>query len=116
MKKNNVTVQEVAEFLRNAAYADNLKHGIDWSMRVLHPRTDWNAVSFACGIWHKKQNELSPNVSVSFTFDEVRGFYHFCIWIDGGKHEQSFGETPTFDELKETIIKKFGLKKLFHEE
>ena len=87
MKKNNVTVQEVAEFLRNAAYADNLK-----------------------------QNELSPNVSVSFTFDEVRGFYHFCIWIDGGKYEQSFGETPTFDELKETIIKKFGLKKLFHKE
>jgi hypothetical protein len=115
MKKNVPKLQEVAEFLRNAAYADNQKHGIEWSIRVLHPRTDWGVTNFACGIWHSRLNrkDLNTDVSISFSYDESKGFYHFGLWVDGAKTEMPFGDTPTFDELKDTIIKKFNLKKLY---
>ena len=115
MKKNVPKLQEVAEFLRNAAYADNQKHGIEWSMRVLHPRTDWGVTNFVCGIWHSllSRKELNADVSIRFSYDESKGFYHFGLWVDGAKIEMPFGDTPTFDELKDTIIKKFNLKKLY---
>lgn len=115
MKRNIPELQEVAEFLRNAAYADNRKHGIDWSMRVLHPKTDWGVTNFSCGIYHSfmHRENLKNNVSISFTYDESKGFYHFGLWIDRVKIEMPFGETPTFEELKDTVINKFNLKKLY---
>lgn len=45
--KSKITLQEFAGFLLNVAYADNLEHGIEWRLAVLHPRTDWDAVGFA---------------------------------------------------------------------
>lgn len=39
---NAFTLQEFAEFLRNAAYADNQTHYIDWSLGIVHPGLqDW---------------------------------------------------------------------------
>lgn len=115
MKNNIPEIQAVAEFMRNAAYADNQKHEIDWSMRVLHPRTDWGVTNFSCGIWHRVMNRknLAVNVSINFSYDEVKGFYHFGLWINGAKIVMPFGDTPTFDELKDTIVDKFNLKKLY---
>ncbi len=117
--KKTATLQEISEFLRNAAYADNMKHGIDWCINVLYPRADWGAIRFSCGIWHSdfilRGHEIEPEdkVSVSFTFDDIKGIYGFKVWVGGCLHEMPFGETPTFEELKEVVVKKFRLKKLY---
>lgn len=111
MKKNTLTLQELATFMRNLAYADNQKHGIDWSLYVIHPSTNDGCVGFSGGLWHR--NRIKDWVSVSFSFDEIRGIYNFKLWIDSCEIRFAFEETPTFEEFKETCIKRFKVDKLY---
>lgn len=130
--KSKITLQEFAEFLRNAAYADNLEHGIEWRLAVLHPRTDWDAIGFTGGIWHKPLNSWipewrkeiehrrkgRPSITINFSFDETKGIYNFVVFEGGDDGKSStryelFNGTPTFDEFKKTVIEKFGIINLY---
>lgn len=131
VSKSKVTLQEFAEFLRNAAYADNLEHGIEWSLNVIHPRTDWGAVGFTGGIWHKPLNWIfvqkdkaekrrrgKPSITINFSFDETKGIYNFVIFEDDNEVKscskyQPFNGAPTFDEFKKIVIEKFGITNLY---
>lgn len=132
--KNKINLQEFAEFLRDVAYADNLEHGIDWSLRIVHPKTDWGAVGFSGGIWHKpldwipaelrkeirNRRKGRPRITISFSFDETKGIYNFIVYEESndGKldsKETLFNGSPTLEEFKKTVIEKFGIKKLYRD-
>lgn len=114
MKRNIVSLQELAKFMRNVAYADNLKHGISWSLSVIHPSTDDGVIGFSGGLWHRDKFPPDKNrVSVNFSYDEKNGIYHFGYWLGDAKIDSN--SKPTFDEFCEVVIKAFGVKRLYGE-
>lgn len=106
MKKFDL--QELAELMRDIAYSDNLKHLIHWSLSVIHPRTNDGDLGYAGGIWDR-----SCNVSISFGFSETNGIYNFQMWVDKSEIRFDFGEKPSYEQLKETCIKHFGIEQLY---
>ncbi len=116
MEKNTTTLQELATFMRNAAYSDDQSHKIDWSLRVVHPSTNDGVVGFSGGLWKRKCDIRDITwASISFSFDEVKGIHNFQRWNDEGEIRSTFGENPSFDEFKVVVIKAFGIKKLYRE-
>ena len=110
-KKNTITVQEMATFLRNLAYGDNLEHGIDWSLSVIHPITNDGCVGYSGGLWHR--NKQGDRVSINFSFDEINGIYNFVLWKDSCEIRLDFGDKPLFDEFKKVCIEQFKSEKLY---
>jgi hypothetical protein len=111
-------LQELAEFLRNATYSDNMMHELDWSLAVLHPRNNDGVVSFNGGIWHrhnaKRKENIKENISISFSFDELNGITGFQLWRDAYEVQGfPFGEKPTFEQFKERVISEFKINELY---
>lgn len=106
MKKFNL--QELAELMRDIAYSDNLKHGIDWRLAVVHPCTNDGDVGYSGGLWNR-----NCKVSVSFSFSESRGIHDFKMWLDRSEIRYDFGEKPSYEQLKEICIKHFGIEQLY---
>lgn len=111
MKKPNIELQELAEFMRNAAYSDNQKHKMDWSLRVIHPRTNDGDVGFAGGLWSLSGSEVEKSIHLSYS--ETKGIYNFKLWEDGKEIRYPYGDKPDFDEFKSTVIAIFGIEKLY---
>lgn len=107
--KNIVSIQELVTFMRDAAYADDLEHGIDWSARIIHPSTDDGVVGYSCGMWHRYPQD--ERVNISFSYDEKRGICNFDKWQ--GEIKIDCDRTPTFEEFKQTVIELFKIKKLY---
>ena len=113
------TLQEVAELLRNAAYSDDQSNEIVWSLRVLHPKTNEGVVGFNGAIWHRadprnKKNKGRRNISISFAFEEKNGITHFHLWRDNCEIVgHLFGTSPTLEQLKEMIIREFGIVEMY---
>jgi hypothetical protein len=118
MNKNKIpTAQEVAEFLRNAAYSDGQRHGLSWHMSIIHPRLSDGSIGFSGGIWKRTNGTdklKTPNTSISFSFNETQGITLFELYRDKGKIQ--IGETPTFEEFKKRIIKEFRIDELYSRE
>lgn len=113
MKKDNPTLQELAEFLRNAAYADNQSHGIDWSLYVIHPRTNNGDLGFGGGLWtHNRCKIDNRHISLSFSYSETKGIYRVQRWKDKC---EIFTEDKTmpFESFKEIVISLFGIERLY---
>lgn len=108
---NTTTVQEMATFLRNLAYGDNQKHGIDWCLHVIHPKTNDGCVGYSGGLWHRNKQE--DRVSINFSFDKINGVYHFGLWKDRCEIRLAFGDKPSFDEFKKVCVEQFKIEKLY---
>lgn len=122
-----ITLQELAEFLRNVAYSDNrvvkayenrdnpnFPSKLEWSLRVVHPRTDKGGVGFSGGIWTDglpRGGKDERWLSMSFSFEEGVGIYHFKRWNNIGEIYST--EKPSFEEFKDIVIKHFNVKKLY---
>jgi len=116
VKKNTTTLQELATFMRDAAYSDNQSHKIDWSLRVIHPSTNDGVVGFSGGLWKQDCNtEDSRLASISFSYDEIQGIRNFKRWDSRGEIRSTFGEHPSFEDFKITVKKAFGIEKLYRE-
>lgn len=123
MKKDNPTLQELAEFLRNAAYADDQSHGIDWSLNVIHPRTNDGDVGFSGGLWTRDgvwnsdhtYKKAQIYISLSYSYSETRGIYGVKRWKD---RCEIFTEDKTmpFEKFKEIVISLFGIERLYDPE
>lgn len=101
--KSNITLQQLAEYMRNLAY-DDFSRKIRWSLGVIHPKTNDGDVGFSGGIWNDPQ-EATTYMSISFCFSETRGIYNFKSWVNKSEIRWVFGETPTFDEFKQASEK-----------
>lgn len=78
--KSNITLQQLAEYMRNLAY-DDFSRKIRWSLGVIHPKTNDGDVGFSGGIWNDPQ-EATTYMSISFCFSETRGIYNFKSWVN----------------------------------
>lgn len=112
------TLQELAEFLRDAAYSDDMIHEIDWSLRVLHPKNNDGVVGFSGGIWHRynaqRKENIKANISISFSFDEINGITGFQLWRNRCEvRGLPFGKTPTLEQFKDQIISEFKIDELY---
>jgi len=116
MKKNTITLQELAIFMRDAAYSDNQSHKIDWSLSVVHPSTNNGVIGFSGGLWkHNCDSKTTEWVSISLSYDEVKGIHNFKRWNDEGEIRSTFGGNPSFEDFKFVVIDAFGIKKLYNE-
>lgn len=103
--KNDITLQQLAEYMRDTVY-DDFSRNMEWSLRVIHPRTDDGDVGFSGGIWNKRE-KVKNSMSVSFSFSETKGIYNFKAWINDIETRFGFGETPTFNEFQAAISRIF---------
>jgi hypothetical protein len=110
-----IRLQELAEFMQGVAYSDDMSHGIEWILRVLHPRDNDGAVGFSGGFWHRRgeAGKKRRDVSIGFYFSEAKGISMFRLWRDGREILVPFGEKPTFDEFKARVIKEFCIDELY---
>ena len=111
-KKNKLTLQELAEYMRDAAYSDDQSHHIRWSLSVIHPKTNDGDVGFSGGLWTDNM-KTKVYKSVSFSFSDSRGITDFHTWIDHDEIRHPFGGAPSFEDFKETIIKLFAIEQLY---
>lgn len=112
-----ITVQEMATLLRNIAYSDNQTHGLDWSLSVVHPKTNDGDVGFSGGIWRNHNHRNSKkDIRLSFSFSETRGIHQFMFWRDKSEIRFDFigkGGKIGFEKFKELVIKEYGIKELY---
>ena len=123
--KNEITVQSLAECLRDVAYGDNQAQRIRWSLDVIHPRTDDGVVGYSGGIWHDlispddeatKTARKCATISIQFSFDEINGVkpLHKYEKDENGWYKPD--ETQTFTEIKpleEYLAKSFHLTEIY---
>ncbi|MDR0287538.1 MAG: hypothetical protein LBI03_07545 [Clostridiales bacterium] len=118
---SEITVQEMATLLRDIAYADNLSHHLRWSLSVIHPKTNEGDVGYSGGIWHERnpKNNMknSKNISVSFSFSEIKGIHQFKFWKDSCEIRFNCvrkGGKITIENFKNLMIKEFEIEELYH--
>lgn len=109
--RRKVDLQELAEFMRDAAYGDNQIHHINWALSVIHPKTNDGNIGYSGGMWNP-----GAFVSLSFSYSQSAGITDFRMWIDHNEIKYRFGGKPNFEEFKETIIGAFGIEKLYRAE
>jgi len=113
---NKVTVQEFAKTLRNIAYADDLRHKLQWSLRVIHPVTNEGDVGYSGGLFCNPNFTPRNEVSISFSFSESKGIYQFQLWRNKSEIRFDFvGKDGkiSLDKLVETAIKEYGIDALY---
>ena len=122
MKKKDVpTLQELAVFLRNAAYANNHNLYIDWNLSIIHPKLPNGDIGYTGGIWFRSiskeyQEEVYANrgtdkhVSISFSYAESQGITNFQYFTDDDKVSY---ESIEFEAFKKIVIDAFHIKKLY---
>ena len=116
MRKNTITVQEFATLLRDIAYADDLSHHLQWSLSVIHPKTSDGDVGYSGGIWCNHNFKHKKDISVSFSFSEMKGIYLFKLWRDRIDTRFDFvGKDGKIkiERFKELMIEEFGIEKLY---
>lgn len=107
-------LQELAEFLRNAAYADNQSHYIDWSLCVLHPRTNDGDVGFSGGLWnHNRVKQQKHALSLSFRYSPSKGIYSLRYWKDGCEIYNPNQGTISLDAFQALVVDLFGIEELY---
>lgn len=111
IKKQIVSVQELTTFMRDLAYGDSQKHKIDWILRIIHPSTNEGAVGYSGGLWKRDRDENW--VSVSFSYDEIKGIHNFKSWKEIGEIRHGFDGSPSFSDFKDVCVKMFEVKKIF---
>lgn len=104
-KKSDVSLQTLAEFIRDLVY-DDFSGNLRWSLSVIHPKTDDGDVGFSGGIWTDYQ-KAKNQMSISFGFSDTKGIYNFKAWINSSEIRFSFGENPTFEDFKKTAERIF---------
>lgn len=123
--KNEITVQSLAECLRDVAYGDNQAQRIQWNLRVIHPRTNDGVVGYSGGIWHDivpedkavNATRKGANISIQFSFDEINGvkpLHKYEMNEDRSGYKPD--ETQTFTEIKpleEYLAKSFHLTEIY---
>ena len=114
------TLQQIAEVLRNAAYSDNRLEDrrlprIDWSIRVIHPKTDRGNLMFSCGIW---TTDL-PNGGKDKQWRSIAFCYEVGLKISDFKQWNDVGEIipkekiTTVEQLRTAIISLFCIEQLY---
>jgi len=89
-------------------------------LRVVHPKTDDGDVGYSGGIWRNpNKNNHKSAISLSFSFSETKGIYHFKLWRDRCDIRFDFVDSDgkiSFEKLKEMAIKEYGIEMLFQYE
>ena len=104
-------LQQLAETLRNAAYSDGQSHKLDWSLYIVHPKTNDGDVGFSGGIWRNVNDERR---SLHLSFSETKGIHDIKIWTEAG---EIFLKKRTLndEELKKLLKKHFSIDKFYGE-
>lgn len=111
-----VTVQELAEVLRNIAYSDNQKHHLSWSLNVIHPKTNDGDVGYSGGVFHNHPFKGHKNADFSFSYSESRGIYQFHLWRDRIEVKlDCVGKDGkiSLENLVEIAINEYGIEEMY---
>jgi len=104
-------LQELAETLRNAAYSDGQSHKLDWSLNVIHPKTNDGDVGFSGGIWKNDKKEYK---SLHLSFSETLGIHDVHIYTEKSEIYPQIKKINN-DALKSLIKKHFGINEFYGE-
>lgn len=106
-------LQQLATFLRNAAYADNQTHYIDWHLSVVFPDSNDGDIYFGGGLWnHSRVKAQRHNISLSFSYSHVKGIHNIKKWKDGSEIFME-KDSMKFGEFKDMVIMLFSIEKLY---
>lgn len=111
-----VTVQELAEALRNIAYSDNQKHCLSWSLYVIHPKTNDGDVGYSGGVFHNPNFKGKDYSNFSFSYSESRGIYQFHLWRNRNEVIPDCvgnGGKISLEHLVELAVKEYGIEELY---
>lgn len=112
MRREKIELQDLAVFLRDAAYGDGQTHKISWSLSIIHPMTNDGEIGYSGGIW--TAGEAKHAVSIQFSYSQSAGVYNFKMWKDRNEIRHRFaGDKPAFEEFKKIVTGAFGIEELY---
>jgi len=97
--KNAPSLRELADFMHSCSAASG--GTADWSLRVLHPRDNWDDVAYNGGLWTHQPLCTPPSDkyhSISFSYSRTWGVYNVMAW--SGKAKITDEKKMDFDRLK----------------
>lgn len=113
MNENQPTVQELAVFLRDVAYADEMAHCIDRSLLIKEPMDENGDVVYKGGLFTRNHVKIPIHYfRVSFEFTKTRGLYNIEAYKDGNVVLNE--STMFFESFKDFVKSLFGVESLYH--
>lgn len=97
--KNAPSLQELASFMNSCSAASG--GTADWSLRVLHPRDNWDDVAYSGGLWTHQPLGTPPSDryhSISFSYSSTWSIYNVMAY--SGKVKFTDDKKMDFDRLK----------------
>lgn len=102
MKNDMITpplsIQTLAEFLRDLAYSETLFHKTDWSLSVLPPKEGAGHVSYVGSVsTHSRVRPVKKNIYLSFCYTDEAGISNVKATVNGAlMREDSTMDFPAF--------------------
>lgn len=109
---STVLFQELAEFLRAAAYSEELFHHTDYSLFIKNPKDCNGDVVYHGGLYtHNRVEKPHHYYSLVFDFTETKSIFNCEATKDGMTINAA--RTMTFDQFKEFTNSLFKMKHLY---
>ncbi len=112
-KQSDVALQELAEFLQDAAYSDEQGHRLRWHLSIVHPRNSDGTVHFSGGIWNKREvdDRVAPYLCITFDYNEIQGILNVRTYM--GTRKIFSTKQMSFEDFKKETKQLFQIKKLY---
>lgn len=106
-KQNDVTLQELEEFLQEIAYSDAHKHHLNWHLSIVLPRNNDGIVHFSGGIWNKRKvdDRVDPYLCITFDYNEIFGIVNVRTYM--GARKTFSAKQMDFEDFKEKAKRLF---------
>lgn len=107
-----LSVQSLAEFLRDLAYSKKLFHSVDWSLSVSPPNEGDAAIRHLGSICtHARSRPVTKRIYLSFCYTEDMGIHDVKATVEGNtvRHEQSM----TFEAFRSYAMSLFDADSLY---
>lgn len=100
-KQNDVTLQELAEFLQDAAGSNEHKHRLHWHLSIVHLRNKDGIDHFPGGIWNKRKvdDRVDPYLCITFDYNEIFGIMNVRTYM--GARKTFSTKQMNFEDFKE---------------
>lgn len=107
-----LSVQSLAEFLRDLAYSESLFHSADWFLSVQPPCADDSIEHFEGIICtHSRIRPDTRHIHLSFGYDDAVGIYNVKATAEGDTVRQE--QNMPFEEFRSFAMTLFDVKTLY---
>lgn len=107
-----LSVQSLAEFLRDLAYSKKLFHTADWNLSVASPGSGDSAIRHSGSICtHSRVRQNIKHIYLSFGYEDATGIYDVKATVEDSTVRQE--QSMTFEEFRSYAMSLFDADSLY---